>query len=742
MSDYVVGIAWTRPWDVSSSMFRPDAITLLPYLGQLTSDSDKTVELFYTGYIDRVPDDVPVYYLDESCIISIDIQSAQPPVTDIQINREVKYSDISFSFSAEGGYYSVVISGAVVEVVRHPAITKVVSCVEEGVSAIPTQRGIAFSDKSFVSLPDLSSVASPDLIDYEDWGYTSEQFNAMVAQWPQPIPSQPSPGWYYNPVGVTSNAVLFLGSGFILICDRKTMKVKTQFSTGLSSSFEPGYFCKIPQSSVYEGFALLPKEQGNSILCLVHNVQTDAWSVSRRIVNAPSGTIVSNYTYAKQSEDDATYSLVVCFSSSNGPYYNLFLVGIRFRTPGILMLEEKSSSISIIPVTTSYEPSGTHIYDVLVKYWSDVSTELSILAPYKVVGKTQYKILFVRQFSSTQLELYASTFDIDSSDEKYAGFLGLYPYIVESGSFFMPFVSDCIFWNSQGDVEYRTNFGQRVASQHSVSDFKYRLRDVDKIVCSFIDNITSNIYVAMVYGYDPFEGFVLSSESRFISVAEGEQNVVKLPGVVENARFNRVAIDIDKGRVSATVQKVGYSKGLYSGDDIPVNEVSLDKLPLLAIGAYVKVFPSGSYGHKDKFITKITRYSLRYNGVTTATVEGIIVGKELSPESTVYEYACSMMPDWTWSDDCKLFIWVWGGIYGSGDWVQAIKTSSTSCRFIVARQQITGFKVCRCHKDTTVPYWNQQGDTAGRIYNVSADINCNNNQFVYLIGTLYDYYPN
>ncbi len=101
----------------------------------------------------------------------------------------------------------------------------------------------------------------------------------------------------------------------------------------------------------------------------------------------------------------------------------------------------------------------------------------------------------------------------------------------------------------------------------------------------------------------------------------------------------------------------------------------------------------------------------------------------------------NIVPDntWIWSDGAVIFAWVWGGSYGSGQWVKASGSGTTINLSIY--DDIAGFNFARCAKGTTQPDWKATGDSAGRIYNKSPDVTFVKGTTTYNVGAFVEHHP-
>ena len=97
-------------------------------------------------------------------------------------------------------------------------------------------------------------------------------------------------------------------------------------------------------------------------------------------------------------------------------------------------------------------------------------------------------------------------------------------------------------------------------------------------------------------------------------------------------------------------------------------------------------------------------------------------------------YTATDLPSWITDDGCKIFAWAWGGDAGQGAWIDleyGEGEKPTTASFDAGSQELTGFLLARCQKDTVTPDWQEKGDKAGRVYNKSDDVNCVSGTYSY-----------
>lgn len=109
-----------------------------------------------------------------------------------------------------------------------------------------------------------------------------------------------------------------------------------------------------------------------------------------------------------------------------------------------------------------------------------------------------------------------------------------------------------------------------------------------------------------------------------------------------------------------------------------------------------------------------------FDGTTTGGGGG---GGEVNPGTNI-TYSVTNFPSWVANDGAVLFAWTWGGTSGTGTWSK-IEISNNGHNIngsFVAPSDIVGFNMARCSKGTTLPNWEVFDNSAGRVYNKSADV--------------------
>ncbi len=101
-----------------------------------------------------------------------------------------------------------------------------------------------------------------------------------------------------------------------------------------------------------------------------------------------------------------------------------------------------------------------------------------------------------------------------------------------------------------------------------------------------------------------------------------------------------------------------------------------------------------------------------------ATADGCEDSDEVSKTYTAGKAMTVTADNWTWNGGVKVFAWVWKA-GSNGSWVDC-EGSGTTVTF-TAPNGTDMFLLVRCPAGTTEPDWSASGDSAGRIYNKTAD---------------------
>lgn len=99
-----------------------------------------------------------------------------------------------------------------------------------------------------------------------------------------------------------------------------------------------------------------------------------------------------------------------------------------------------------------------------------------------------------------------------------------------------------------------------------------------------------------------------------------------------------------------------------------------------------------------------------------------------TPAETI-TYTITQFADWVPNDGATIFVWSWGGGSGDGVWSRVELSylgennnyHNVTGTFL-APSDITGFNIARCSAGTTLPNWTATGDSAGRVYNKTANV--------------------
>ena len=175
----------------------------------------------------------------------------------------------------------------------------------------------------------------------------------------------------------------------------------------------------------------------------------------------------------------------------------------------------------------------------------------------------------------------------------------------------------------------------------------------------------------------------------------------------------RIGIEYDD-----VVDVVGKSSNYYAGKITGLN----GEIVVVIGNGYT---PSGEGYEGNNPIYAGTNFAIWEKGVNgTDSIGG---GGTEPGEMVSITVTCAN--DWTWNDGVKIFAWVWGGSYGTGQWIPC-SGSGTTVNFDIT-DDLTAFLLVRCHKDTVAPDWDAAAGSAGEIYNKTNDITYSSGQTSY-----------
>ena len=175
----------------------------------------------------------------------------------------------------------------------------------------------------------------------------------------------------------------------------------------------------------------------------------------------------------------------------------------------------------------------------------------------------------------------------------------------------------------------------------------------------------------------------------------------------------RIGIEYDD-----VVDVVGKSSNYYAGKITGLN----GEIVVVIGNGYT---PSGEGYEGNNPIYAGTNFAIWEKGVNgTDSIGG---GGTEPGEMVSITVTCAN--DWTWNDGVKIFAWVWGGSYGTGQWIPC-SGSGTTVNFDIT-DDLTAFLLVRCHKDTVTPDWGAAAGSAGEIYNKTNDITYTSGQTSY-----------
>lgn len=107
-------------------------------------------------------------------------------------------------------------------------------------------------------------------------------------------------------------------------------------------------------------------------------------------------------------------------------------------------------------------------------------------------------------------------------------------------------------------------------------------------------------------------------------------------------------------------------------------------------------------------------------------------------QTTGITYTCTDLPNWITDDGCVIFAWVWSPS-DTGSWKSCTYGSPATSLTFEVDAELTGFLLARCKQGTTTPDWDNKGDTAGRVYNQTENIECSSGVYSYACASWKEY---
>ena len=106
----------------------------------------------------------------------------------------------------------------------------------------------------------------------------------------------------------------------------------------------------------------------------------------------------------------------------------------------------------------------------------------------------------------------------------------------------------------------------------------------------------------------------------------------------------------------------------------------------------------------------------------------------------LYTYECTNVPTWVHNDGCVVFAWVWNEPGTLNAWVPCTLDGSTIS--FEVDEELKGFVLARCVKDTTEPDWtiHDPSNQPGRVYNQTENVNCTASTYSYNCPTWKEYH--
>ena len=118
-----------------------------------------------------------------------------------------------------------------------------------------------------------------------------------------------------------------------------------------------------------------------------------------------------------------------------------------------------------------------------------------------------------------------------------------------------------------------------------------------------------------------------------------------------------------------------------------------------------------------------------YKDINVETRTLTLYAKYNVPTINQITYSITDLPLWIRNDDCVTLAWVWSP-NDVGSW-HFLNFNSNTSGTIKTDEELTGFKLVRCIKGTTIPQWELYEDIPGRIYDETGNITCYSGTYSY-----------
>ena len=192
------------------------------------------------------------------------------------------------------------------------------------------------------------------------------------------------------------------------------------------------------------------------------------------------------------------------------------------------------------------------------------------------------------------------------------------------------------------------------------------------------------------------------------------------------------SLDIDGAPVKGEVSELFYENTVVWAAEPGTNLPTPSEVKSSVSGA---TFRGWAYYDEDNenvfpdYYTQVpVKAGLALKAIFDGTSGGGGGGGGSDPASNV-TFTITAFADWVPNDNAAVFVWSWGGGSGGGAWTSvtlAYQGENNNYHNVTgtfsAPSDITGFNIARCSSGTTLPNWTATGDSAGRVYNKTANV--------------------
>ena len=192
------------------------------------------------------------------------------------------------------------------------------------------------------------------------------------------------------------------------------------------------------------------------------------------------------------------------------------------------------------------------------------------------------------------------------------------------------------------------------------------------------------------------------------------------------------SLDIDGAPVKGKVSELFYENTITwvadPGTDLPKGDEVKSSVPGATFRGWAYYDEDNENVFPDYYEKVPVKAGLALKAIFDGTSGGGGGGGGSDPGTSV-TYTITAFADWVPNDGATVFVWTWGGGSGDGAWTQvtlAYQGENNDYHNVTgtfnAPSNISGFNIARCSAGTSLPNWQATGDSAGRVYNKTADV--------------------